>query len=178
MLIYGHKLIKTPKFYWVKNDEIKPNAINCFVYDEKLIEKAKNTGAEFAILAQNADEILLANALSAKFILIDSENLLKNKAKNTQKTSANSAKKTNENLNANLVAKASTNLNVNSAKADANLNANLTKKVGAKLTKKASKMAEFYLFDSKILLITNSLDKLKKAYKFGVDGVIVKECIK
>lgn len=45
------------------------------------------------------------------------------------------------------------------------------------LAKKASKMAEFYLFDSKILLITNSLEKLEKAYKMGVDGVILKELL-
>ena len=45
------------------------------------------------------------------------------------------------------------------------------------LAKKASKMAEFYLFDSKILLITNSLKKLDKAYKMGVDGVILKELL-
>lgn len=45
------------------------------------------------------------------------------------------------------------------------------------LAKKASKMAEFYLFDSKILLITNSLEKLEKAYKIGVDGVILKELL-
>ena len=38
-------------------------------------------------------------------------------------------------------------------------------------------MAEFYLFDSKILLITNSLEKLEKAYKMGVDGVILKELL-
>ena len=39
-------------------------------------------------------------------------------------------------------------------------------------------MAEFYLFDSKILLITNSLAKLEKAYKMGVDGVILKDILK
>ena len=139
MLIYGHKLTQTPKFCWVQNDEFQKNAINCFVYDENLIEKAKNAGVEFGILAKNSDEILLANALGAKFILIDSQNLLKN----DKKLSINSAQKTSANL-----------------------------------AKKASKMAEFYLFDSKILLLTNSLDKLEKAYKMGVDGVILHQIIK
>lgn len=139
MLIYGHKLTQTPKFCWVQNDEFQKNAINCFVYDENLIEKAKNAGVEFGILAKNSDEILLANALGAKFLLIDSQNLLKN----DKKLSINSAQKTSANL-----------------------------------AKKASKMAEFYLFDSKILLLTNSLDKLEKAYKMGVDGVILKDILK
>lgn len=120
MLIYGHKLIKTPKFRWVKDDEFDKSAVNCFTYDERLVAKAKKEGVEFALLVKNGDEILLANALQAKFILTQKPNL----------------------------------------------------------AKKASKMAEFYLFDSKILLITPSLNALEKAYKLGVDGVILKEIIK
>lgn len=119
MLIFGHKLIEKPEFYWLTRAEFKQNAVNCFIYDESLIQKAQKAGVKFGILAQNADEILLANALKAEFILLENENL----------------------------------------------------------AKKASKMAEFYLFDSKILLITNSLEKLEKAYKMGVDGVILKELL-
>ncbi|TQR29545.1 hypothetical protein DMB92_08040 [Campylobacter sp. MIT 99-7217] len=46
------------------------------------------------------------------------------------------------------------------------------------LAKKASKMAEYYLFDSKILLLVDTLHKLEKAYKLGVDGVLLKSFIK
>lgn len=120
MLIYGHKLIKGFEFCWIEDESFQKNAINCFVYDESLIEKAKNVGVEFAILAKNEDETLLANALGAKFILF------------------------NDSI----------------------------------LAKKASKMAEFYLFDSKILLIVTKLKKLDNAYKIGVDGVILREIIK
>lgn len=120
MLIYGHKLIKTPKFCWVRDDEFDKSAINCFTYDECLVAKAKKEGMEFALVVKNGDEILLANALQAKFILIQKSNL----------------------------------------------------------AKKASKMAEFYLFDSKILLIVPSLNALEKAYKLGVDGVITYEILK
>ena len=103
MLIFGHKLIETPKFHLINNDNASfKESINCFEYDENLIEKALKEGVKFAILAKNEDE---------------------------------------------------------------------------NLAKKASKMAEFYLFDSKILLITNSLKKLEKAYKMGVDGVILKELL-
>lgn len=120
MLIFGHKLIKTPKFHLINNENASfKEGINCFEYDENLIEKALKECVKFAILAKNEDEILFANALKAEFILLENENL----------------------------------------------------------AKKASKMAEFYLFDSKILLITNSLEKLEKAYKMGVDGVILKELL-
>lgn len=120
MLIFGHKLIETPKFHLISNENASfKEGINCFEYDENLIEKALKECVKFAILAKNEDEILLANALKAEFILLENENL----------------------------------------------------------AKKASKMAEFYLFDSKILLITNSLKKLEKAYKMGVDGVILKKLL-
>lgn len=120
MLIFGHKLIETPKFHLISNENASfKEGINCFEYDENLIKKALKEGVKFAILAKNEDEILFANALKAEFILLENENL----------------------------------------------------------AKKASKMAEFYLFDSKILLITNSLEKLDKAYKMGVDGVILKELL-
>ncbi len=142
MLIFGHKLIETPEFCWLTRAEFKQNAINCFIYDESLIQKAQKVGVKFGILAQNADEILLANALSAKFILIDGADFLN---------------LTNPNAK-------------NQALKDAKISAQ-------KLAKQASKMAEFYLFDSKILLITNSLEKLDKAYKMGVDGVILKELL-
>lgn len=142
MLIFGHKLIETPEFCWLTRAEFKQNAINCFIYDESLIQKAQKAGVKFGILAQNADEILLANALSAKFILIDGADFL--------------------------------NLTNPNAKNQALKYAKIS---AQKLAKQASKMAEFYLFDSKILLITNSLEKLDKAYKMGVDGVILKELL-
>lgn len=161
MLIFGHKLIEKPEFCWLTRAEIKQNAVNCFIYDESLIQKAQKAGVEFGILAQNVDEILLANALSAKFILIDGADFL---------NSANQNAKNQALKNAKISAKNATN---KSEFLVQNSHENLAKK----LAKKASKMAEFYLFDSKILLITNSLEKLEKAYKIGVDGVILKELL-
>lgn len=103
MLIFGHKLIETPEFCWLTRAEFKQNAINCFIYDESLIQKAQKTGVKFGILAQNTDEILLANALSAKFILIDGADFLnlanqnaKNQAlKNAKISAQNTTKKAN-----------------------------------------------------------------------------------
>ena len=121
MLIFGHKLIETPKFHLINSENASfKEGINCFEYDENLIEKALKEGVKFAILAKNEDEILFANALKAEFILLENENL----------------------------------------------------------AKKASKMAEFYLFDSKVLFIIDRLKNLRNAYKIGIDGVILREIIK
>lgn len=121
MLIFGHKLIEVPKFHLINSENaIFKEGINCFEYDENLIEKALKEGVKFAILAKNEDEILFANALKAEFILLENENL----------------------------------------------------------AKKASKMAEFYLFDSKILFIIDRLKNLRNTYKIGIDGVILREIIK
>lgn len=180
MLIFGHKLIEKPEFCWLTRAEFKQNAVNCFIYDESLIQKAQKAGVEFGILAQNADEILLANALSAKFILIDGADFLnsanpnaKNQALKNAKISAKNATKKSEFLAQN----SSTNLAKKIQKPSQILAQKSSRISTKKLAKKASKMAEFYLFDSKILLITISLEKLDKAYKMGVDGVILKELL-
>ena len=121
MLIFGHKLIEVPKFHLINSEDASfKEGINCFEYNENLIEKALKEGVKFAILAKNEDEILFANALKAEFILLENENL----------------------------------------------------------AKKASKMAEFYLFDSKILFIIDRLKNLRNTYKIGIDGVILREIIK
>ncbi len=121
MLIFGHKLIEVPKFHLINSENASfKEGINCFEYNENLIEKALKEGVKFAILAKNEDEILFANALKAEFILLENENL----------------------------------------------------------AKKASKMAEFYLFDSKILFIIDRLKNLRNTYKIGIDGVILREIIK
>ncbi|AXP08541.1 hypothetical protein N4T57_04360 [Campylobacter hepaticus] len=43
-----------------------------------------------------------------------------------------------------------------------------------KLAQFASKVAEFYIFDSKILMLANTLQNLEKFYKLKVDGIILK----
>ncbi|EGK8061747.1 hypothetical protein IO410_000847, partial [Campylobacter lari] len=46
------------------------------------------------------------------------------------------------------------------------------------LAKIASKMAEFYMFDSKIVFLLDALkNNLKKAYELNVDGVCLKSYI-
>lgn len=119
MLIFGHPLINMQKFSHYENIFIKTN-VNCFEYDESVVENAKDEKVDFGIFVKNEEEILLSNALGAKYILIRDENL----------------------------------------------------------AKIASKMAEFYMFDSKILFLVDTLkNNLKKAYELNVDGVCLKSFI-
>lgn len=119
MLIFGHPLINMQKFSHYENIFIKTN-VNCFEYDESVIKNAKDEKVDFGIFVKNEEEILLSNALGAKYILIKDENL----------------------------------------------------------AKIASKMAEFYMFDSKILFLLDTLkNNLKKAYELSVDGVCLKSYI-
>ncbi|HDZ4946334.1 TPA: hypothetical protein RTF90_001784, partial [Campylobacter jejuni] len=113
MLIIGHKLLKNPNFSFIKSiEEIKDSNIYCIVYDEKLISYLSQNDFEFAILVQNKDEIFLANALGAKFLLCDDK----------------------------------------------------------KLAKFATKVAEFYIFDSRVLMIVDKLEDFEKFYKLKIDG--------
>ncbi|MCV3423774.1 hypothetical protein L8V89_06825 [Campylobacter lari] len=119
MLIFGHPLINMQKFSHYENIFIKTN-VNCFEYDESVVKNAKDEKVDFGIFVKNEEEILLSNALGAKYILIKDENL----------------------------------------------------------AKIASKMAEFYMFDSKILFLLDTLkNNLKKAYELNVDGVCLKSFI-
>ncbi|WP_410689852.1 hypothetical protein [Campylobacter lari] len=119
MLVFGHPLINMQKFSHYENIFIKTN-VNCFEYDESVVKNAKDEKVDFGIFVKNEEEILLSNALGAKYILIKDENL----------------------------------------------------------AKIASKMAEFYMFDSKILFLVDTLkNNLKKAYELNVDGVCLKSFI-
>lgn len=120
MLIFGHKLIASKIFKSIANEkDLNTNQINCFSYDENFIELCLRQDFDFAIKVKNENEVILANALKANFILCDDENL----------------------------------------------------------ASKASKIAEFYLFDSKVLLIMPNLNELEKAYKLGLDGIILQDFI-
>ncbi|EAB5244215.1 hypothetical protein PXI10_05785 [Campylobacter jejuni] len=120
MLIIGHKLLKNLDFSFIESvEEVKDNKVYCIVYDEKLISYLSQNDFEFAILVQNKDEIFLANALGAKFLLCNDK----------------------------------------------------------KLAKFASKVAEFYVFDSRVLIIVDKLENFKKFYKLKIDGIILKDNI-
>ncbi|MCZ6168306.1 hypothetical protein [Campylobacter ureolyticus] len=123
MQIIGHKLIEYKNFNLIQTVENILNFDNLiFEYNEDFIKNAKNSGKTFSIIARNLNEAILANALKAKFIIIEKNNI--------------------------------------------------------SIAKEVVKLAEFYLFDSKIAIIIENYEKdLLNAINLKVDAVIYKNII-
>lgn len=123
MQIIGHKLIKYKNFNLIQTVENILNFDNLiFEYNENFIKNAKNSGKTFSVIARNLNEAILANALKAKFIIIEKNN--------------------------------------------------------TSIAKEVVKLAEFYLFDSKIAIIIENYEKdLLNAINLKVDAVIYKNII-
>ena len=123
MQIIGHKLIKYENFNLIQTVENILNFDNLiFEYNENFIKNAKNSGKTFSVIVRNLNEAVLANALNAKFIIIEKNNI--------------------------------------------------------SITKEVVKVAEFYLFDSKIAIIIENYEKdLLNAINLRVDAVIYKNII-
>ena len=123
MQIIGHKLIKYENFNLIQTVENILNFDNLiFEYNENFIKNAKNSGKTFSVIVRNLNEAVLANALNAKFIIIEKNNI--------------------------------------------------------SITKEVVKLAEFYLFDSKIAVIIENYEKdLLNAINLRVDAIIYKNII-
>lgn len=123
MQIIGHKLIEYENFNLIQTVENILNFDNLiFEYNENFIKNAKDNGKTFSVIARNLNEAILANALKAKFIIIEKNN--------------------------------------------------------TSIAKEVVKLAEFYLFDSKIALIIENYEKdLLNAINLKVDAVIYKNII-
>lgn len=123
MQIIGHKLIKYKNFNLIQTVENILNFDNLiFEYNEDFIKNAKDNGKTFSVIARNLNEAILANALKAKFIIIEKNN--------------------------------------------------------TSIAKEVVKLAEFYLFDSKIAIIIENYEKdLLNAINLKVDAVIYKNII-
>ena len=123
MQIIGHKLIEYKNFNLIQTVENILNFDNLiFEYNEDFIKNAKDNGKTFSIIARNLNEAILANALKAKFIIIEKNNI--------------------------------------------------------SIAKEVVKLAEFYLFDSKIAVIIENYEKdLLNAINLRVDAVIYKNII-
>lgn len=123
MQIIGHKLIKYENFNLIQTVENILNFDNLiFEYNEDFIKNAKDNGKTFSVIARNLNEAILANALKAKFIIIEKNNI--------------------------------------------------------SIAKEVVKLAEFYLFDSKIAIIIENYEKdLLNAINLKVDAVIYKNII-
>ena len=123
MQIIGHKLIEYENFNLIQTVENILNFDNLiFEYNEDFIKNAKDNGKTFSVIARNLNEAILANALKAKFIIIEKNN--------------------------------------------------------TSIAKEVVKLAEFYLFDSKIAIIIENYEKdLLNAINLKVDAVIYKNII-
>ena len=123
MQIIGHKLIEYKNFNLIQTVENILNFDNLiFEYNEDFIKNAKDNGKTFSVVARNLNEAILANALKAKFIIIEKNNI--------------------------------------------------------SIAKEVVKLAEFYLFDSKIAIIIENYEKdLLNAINLKVDAVIYKNII-
>lgn len=123
MQIIGHKLIEYKNFNLIRTVENILNFDNLiFEYNEDFIKNAKDNGKTFSVIARNLNEAILANALKAKFIIIEKNNI--------------------------------------------------------SIAKEVVKLAEFYLFDSKIAIIIENYEKdLLNAINLKVDAVIYKNII-
>lgn len=123
MQIIGHKLIEYKNFNLIQTVENILNFDNLiFEYNEDFIKNAKDNGKTFSVIARNLNEAILANALKAKFIIIEKNNI--------------------------------------------------------SIAKEVVKLAEFYLFDSKIAIIIENYEKdLLNAINLRVDAVIYKNII-
>ena len=123
MQIIGHKLIEYENFNLIQTVENILNFDNLiFEYNEDFIKNARNSGKTFSVIVRNLNEAVLANALKAKPIIIEKNNI--------------------------------------------------------SIAKEVVKLAEFYLFDSKIAVIIENYEKdLLNAINLRVDAVIYKNII-
>lgn len=123
MQIIGHKLIEYKNFNLIQTVENILNFDNLiFEYNEDFIKNARNSGKTFSVIVRNLNEAVLANALNAKFIIVEKNNI--------------------------------------------------------SITKDVVKLAEFYLFDSKVAVIIENYEKdLLNAINLRADAVIYKNII-
>lgn len=119
MILIGDKLVPFEEIFNIKNIEdiktTKANSTISFGYDEELMKYSFENDLNSAIIVNSVKESIYANALNAKYIIVD-----KNLAKDIQK------------------------------------------------------VAENYMFDSKILAIIESNEEIEEIASFEVDGVIYK----
>lgn len=74
MQLIGHELVPYEPLFWRENaDQIKADEQNLFKFDATAIKRAQELGAQFSVEAENLNEIIVANAAGAKFIIVPRE---------------------------------------------------------------------------------------------------------
>ena len=74
MQLIGHELVPYEPLFWRENaDQIKAGEQNLFKFNKAMIKRAQEFGAQFSVEAENLNEIIVANAAGAKFIIVPRE---------------------------------------------------------------------------------------------------------
>jgi hypothetical protein len=74
MKLIGHELVAYEPLFWRENaQQIEAGKQNLFKFDEAAIKRAQELGAQFSVEAENLNEIIVANAAGAKFIVVPRE---------------------------------------------------------------------------------------------------------
>lgn len=74
MKLIGHELVPYEPLFWCENvEQIEADKQNLFKFDATAIKRAQELGANFSVEAENLDEIIVANAAGAKFIIVPRE---------------------------------------------------------------------------------------------------------
>ena len=74
MKLIGHELVSYEPLFWRENaQQIEAGKQNLFKFDAAAIKRAQELGAEFCVETENLNEIIVANAAGAKFIIVPRE---------------------------------------------------------------------------------------------------------
>ncbi|MGP1533985.1 MAG: hypothetical protein ACTTJF_07975 [Campylobacter sp.] len=74
MQLIGHELVPYEPIFWRESArQIEAGKQNLFKFDEAAIKRAQELGAQFSVEAENLNEIIVANAAGAKFIVVPRE---------------------------------------------------------------------------------------------------------
>ena len=74
MKLIGHELVPYEPLFWRENArQIEAGKQNLFKFDAASIKRAQELGAQFSVEAENLNEVIVANAAGAKFIIMPRE---------------------------------------------------------------------------------------------------------
>ena len=74
MKLIGHELVPYEPLFWRENaQQIEADKQNLFKFDAASIKRAQELGANFSVEAENLNEVIVANAAGAKFIVVPRE---------------------------------------------------------------------------------------------------------
>ena len=74
MKLIGHELVPYEPLFWRESaQQIEAGRQNLFKFDAAAIKRAQELGAQFCVEAENLNEIIVANAAGAKFIIVPRE---------------------------------------------------------------------------------------------------------